>query len=65
LNTPAFPGHTPVRAAFPHTVLASGNDAKTDKRIRTADTGKGKPPVNKAFHPVPGHTVLLASPLEH
>jgi len=28
------------------------------------DTNRGKPPVNEAFHPIPGQSMLLASPLE-
>ena len=61
---PAPPAQTRT-AAFPHTVLASGNDANTDKRIRMTDTGKRKPPVHEAFHPIPGHSVFLASPLKN
>ena len=29
-----------------------------------ADTGNGKPPVDKAFHPVPGQAVLLTAALQ-
>ena len=59
------PPHRPVRAVFPHTVLASGNDADTDQRIRMTDTDSGKPPVNEAFQPIPSHSVLLAAPLKY
>jgi hypothetical protein len=58
------PPHRPVRAALPHTVLASGNNADTDGRIRMADTGEWEPPVRETFHPVPDQPVFMASPFQ-
>jgi hypothetical protein len=43
----------PVRAALPHTVLASGSDAEAHQRIRVAYTGEWEPPVHETFHPFP------------
>jgi len=41
------PPHRPVRAALPHTVLASGSGVEALQRIRVADTSEGKPPVHE------------------
>ena len=58
------PPHRPVRAALPHTVLASGSDAEACQGIRMAYTGEWEPPVRETFHPIPDQPVFMASPFQ-
>lgn len=48
------PLHRSVRAVFPHTAPASGDDAHAPQRIGMANIGGRKPAINEPIHPLPG-----------
>jgi len=48
------PLHRSVRAAFPHTAPASGEDAHSPQRVGMANGGGRKPAVNEPIHSFPG-----------
>src|SRR5581483_6115383 len=48
------PLHRSVRAAFPHTAPASGDDAHSPQRIGVANGGWRKPAINEPIHSFPG-----------
>jgi hypothetical protein len=55
------PPHRSVHEALPHTVPASGGDAKMLARKRVTDSHRGNPPGNQAAHPLPAQLVFLAA----
>ena len=54
------PLHRSVRAEFPHTAPASGDDAHSLQRIGMANGGWRKPAINKPIHSFPSDA--LATP---
>ena len=48
------PLHRSVRAAFPHTAPALGDDAHSLQRIGVANGGWRKPAINEPIHSFPG-----------
>src|SRR5580704_6343646 len=60
-----YPPHGSVRADFPHTALASGNDAQAALRIRVADAGRRQPVADEPFHTFPRDASSLTPVCEH
>ena len=51
------PLHRSVRAVFPHTAPASGDDAHSPQRIGMANVGGRKPAINEPIHSFPGDSL--------
>jgi hypothetical protein len=55
-----YPPRGSVRADFPHTALASGNDAHTAPGVGMVNAGRRQPAVNQPLHSLPGDASSLA-----
>ncbi len=58
------PLHRSVRAEFPHTAPASGDDAHSPQRIGMANGGGRKPAINEPRHSFPGNPPAAPAPTE-
>ena len=56
------PLHGSGRAAFPHPVLALGDDAKSPQRVGVENVNRGQIAVDEPPHPIPANTARLTPP---